>query len=148
MLYRKIEAPIREFLQGSRNKVLVVQGARQIGKSYIIRHVASQLFPNYIELNLVEDKEGSRLFTNVHTVEDFYLRLSLVAGDKMKGNRDNTIVFLDEIQEYPQFNHTVKILECRQEIYVCGLRLSVGHHLGLYHIKPCWQSENNGYVSS
>lgn len=35
MLYRKIEQPIRDFLQGPRDKVLVVQGARQIGKSYI-----------------------------------------------------------------------------------------------------------------
>lgn len=110
MLYRKIEAPIREFLQGPRNKVLVIQGARQIGKSYIIRHVASQLFSNYIEVNLVEDKEGDRQFAQVHTVEDFYLRLSLIAGDKMRGDRDNTIVFLDEIQEYPQLLTLLKFL--------------------------------------
>lgn len=110
MLYRRIESPIREFLQGPRNKVLVVEGARQIGKSFIIRHVASQLFSNYIELNLVEDKEGERQFENVHTVEDFYLRLSLIAGDKMDGNRDNTIIFLDEIQEYPQLITLLKFL--------------------------------------
>lgn len=110
MLYRKIESSIREYLQGPRNRVLVVQGARQIGKSYIIRHVASQLFPNYIELNLVEDKEGNRQFAGVHTVEDFYLRLSLVAGDKMTGDRENTVVFLDEIQEYPQLLTLLKFL--------------------------------------
>ena len=102
MLYRKIENPIRQFLQGPRDKVLLVQGARQIGKSYIIRHVGRSLFPNFIELNLVEDKEGDRQFENVHTVEDFYLRLSLVAGEKLNGNRDDTLIFLDEIQEYPQ----------------------------------------------
>ena len=90
--------------------MLVVQGARQIGKSYIIRHVGKELFPNYIELNLVEDKEGDRQFANVHTVEDFYLRLSLVAGDKMMGDRDNTLVFLDEIQEYPQLLTLLKFL--------------------------------------
>lgn len=110
MLYRKIEAPIREFLQGPRSKVLVVEGARQIGKSYIIRHVATELFTNYIELNLVEDKESEQQFKNVHSVEDFYLRLSLIAGDKMKGNRDDTIVFLDEIQEYPQLITLLKFL--------------------------------------
>lgn len=110
MLYRKIEKPIRDFLQGPRDKVLVVQGARQIGKSYIIRHVGKELFPNYIELNLVEDKEGDRQFANVHTVDDFYLRLSLLAGDKMMGNRDDTLVFLDEIQEYPQLLTLLKFL--------------------------------------
>lgn len=110
MLYRKIEKPIRDFLQGPRDKVLVVQGARQIGKSYIIRHIGKELFPNYIELNLVEDKEGDRQFANVHTVEDFYLRLSLLAGDKMMGDRDTTLVFLDEIQEYPQLLTLLKFL--------------------------------------
>ena len=110
MLYRKIENPIRDFLQGPRDKVLVVQGARQIGKSYIIRHVGQELFQNYIELNLVEDKEGDRQFANVHTIDDFYLRLSLLAGDKMMGNRDDTLVFLDEIQEYPQLLTLLKFL--------------------------------------
>lgn len=110
MLYRKIEKPIREFLQGPRDKVLVVQGARQIGKSYIIRHVGQELFPNYIELNLVEDKESDRQFANVNTVDDFYLRLSVLAGDKMNGDRDSTLVFLDEIQEYPQLLTLLKFL--------------------------------------
>lgn len=121
MLYRKIEKPIREFLQGPRNKVLVVQGARQIGKSYIIRHVGSQLFENYIEVNLVKDKDGDRQFEKVHTVEDFYLRLSLMAGNKMTGNRDNTLVFLDEIQEYPQLLTLLKFLnEDRKFTYVAS----------------------------
>lgn len=110
MLYRKIEKPIREYLQGPRDKVLVVQGARQIGKSYIIRHIGKQLFTNYIELNLVEDKEGDKQFENVHTVEDFYFRLSLLAGGKMDGDRDNTLVFLDEVQEYPQLLTLLKFL--------------------------------------
>ncbi len=110
MLYRKIEKPIRDFLRGPRDKVLIVEGARQIGKSYIIRYVAKELFTNYIEINLVEDKEGERQFANVHTVEDFYLRLSLVAGDKMTGTRDNTLVFLDEIQEYPHLITLLKFL--------------------------------------
>lgn len=110
MLYRKIEKPIREYLSKPHNKVLVVEGARQIGKSYIIRHVATQLFPNYIEVNLVEDKEGDRQFANVHTVDDFYFRLSIIAGDKMGGTREDTIIFLDEIQEYPQLITLLKFL--------------------------------------
>ena len=121
MLYRKIESPIRQFLQGPRDKVLLVQGARQIGKSYIIRHVGRSLFPNFIELNLVEDKEGDRQFENVHTVEDFYLRLSLVAGEKLNGNRDDTLIFLDEIQEYPQLLTLLKFLNAdRRFSYVAS----------------------------
>lgn len=40
----------------------IVDGARQVGKSFIIRHVGERMFPNYIEINMEEDKRGERLF--------------------------------------------------------------------------------------
>ena len=52
MLFRKIEAYIANHLQSGSDKILVVDGARQIGKSYIIREVGKKLFPNYIEVNM------------------------------------------------------------------------------------------------
>ena len=111
MLFRKIESFIREYLTSNSNKILVIDGARQIGKSYIIRKVGEDLFKeNYIEINFVQDKEGNKLFENVNTVEDFYFTLSTVAGDKMK-DKKNTLIFLDEIQEYPQFITLLKFLK-------------------------------------
>ena len=111
MLYRKIAEPIRQFLANKdNNKVLVVQGARQVGKSFILRHVCHELFANVMELNLVEDKEGDRLFADVHTVDDFYLRLSMLHGNSMNGTREDSVVLLDEIQEYPQFITLLKFL--------------------------------------
>ncbi len=56
MLYRKIERNIIDHLRSKSNKILMLDGARQIGKSYIIRHAAQQIFKNYVEINLVEDK--------------------------------------------------------------------------------------------
>ena len=50
MLYRKIEKYIVTHLQSESDKILIVDGARQIGKSYIIREVGKKLFPNYIEV--------------------------------------------------------------------------------------------------
>jgi predicted AAA+ superfamily ATPase len=98
-------------LTSNSNKILVIDGARQIGKSYIIRKVGEDLFKeNYIEINFVEDKEGNKLFENVNTVEDFYFTLSTIAGDKMK-DKENTLIFLDEIQEYPQFITLLKFLK-------------------------------------
>ena len=111
MLFRKIESFIKEYLTSNSNKILVIDGARQIGKSYIIRKVGEDLFKdNYIEINFVADKEGNKLFENVNTVEDFYFTLSTVAGDKMK-DKKNTLIFLDEIQEYPQFITLLKFLK-------------------------------------
>ena len=82
MLYRKIESAIRRNLENPDSKVLVVSGARQIGKSYIIRHTASRLFKNLIEINLIEDFEGPRIFQNVRTTDDFYLSLSSKGSGK------------------------------------------------------------------
>ena len=74
MLYRKIASLIEAHLQSDSNKILLIDGARQVGKTYIVRYVGQKLFENYIEINLVEDALGAGLFANVRTVEDFYLR--------------------------------------------------------------------------
>ena len=94
MLYRKISKRIREYLSSDSDRLLVIDGARQIGKSYIVRWVGQQLFPNYIEINMEEDKMGDRIFAEAKTTNDFYLALSIVAGDKMQ-DKASTLVFID-----------------------------------------------------
>lgn len=110
MLRRKIRPIIFNHLASRNTKIMVVDGARQIGKSYIIRSVAQELFPNYIEIDFVEDKAGDQLFANARTTEEFYFRLSTVAGDRMTGTKDDTIVFLDEIQAYPHLLTLLRFL--------------------------------------
>lgn len=102
MLSRKINTYIEHYLSSNTDKILIIEGARQIGKSFIIRETGKRLYKNFIEVNLVEDSEGEQLFKNVRTVEEFYFALSMKAGKKL-GNYSNTLVFLDEIQHYPQY---------------------------------------------
>ena len=109
MLYRKIASLIEAHLQSDSNKILLIDGARQVGKTYIVRYVGQKLFENYIEINLVEDALGAGLFANVRTVEDFYLQVSMLAGDRMK-EKENTLIFLDEIQAYPHLLTMLKFL--------------------------------------
>ena len=109
MLYRKISRLIADHLRAQDPRILLVDGARQVGKTYIIRYVGKQLFENFIEVNMVEDSLGERLFEQTRSVEDFYLQLSMLHGDKMK-EKQNTLVFLDEIQEYPQLLTLLKFL--------------------------------------
>lgn len=109
MLFRKIESTIREYLQSNSNKIMLIDGARQIGKTYIIRHVGSDLFTNYIEINLAEDFKRERLFANITSVNDFYFKLSTKYGDKMDV-KENTLIFLDEIQTYPELITMLKFL--------------------------------------
>lgn len=109
-MFRKIKAAIIDFLTSQSNKVLIIDGARQIGKSYIIREAGQELFPNYIEINLLEDSLNDRLFENTKKIEDFYLQLSMLAGDKLAA-KENTLVFLDEIQAYPHLLTLLKFLK-------------------------------------
>lgn len=109
MLYRKITKRVEQYLSADSDRMLMVDGARQIGKSYIIRHVGQLMFPNYIEINMEEDKLGDRIFAQARTTKDFYMALSVVAGDKMK-ERENTLVFIDEIQAYDHLLTLVKFL--------------------------------------
>ena len=109
MLFRKIRSIIVEHLKSNSSKILLIDGARQVGKTFIVRDVATSLFTNFIEINMIKDYEGPKLFANVHTIEDFYLQLSTFAGDKM-GNKTNTLVFLDEIQQYPALLTLLKFL--------------------------------------
>ena len=111
MLKRKIRSYIYEHLASKNSKILVIDGARQIGKSYIIRDVAKSLFQNYVEINFAEDKNGPRLFETATTKEEFYFRLSTVAGEKLRGTKDDTIIFLDEIQTYPHLLTLLKFLK-------------------------------------
>ena len=109
MLYRKISVYIKEYLKSGDDKILVLEGARQIGKSFIIREVGSHAYPNFIEVNFVADDEGPQLFKNIHNVNDFYFALSSVAGARLHEYSD-TLVFLDEIQHYPQYLTLLKFL--------------------------------------
>lgn len=109
MLYRKIEKLIDEHLKSDTQKILLIDGARQVGKTYIIRYVGQRLFENFIEINMVEDSIGDRLFANTKTIEDFYLQVSMIAGNKMKAKSD-TLIFIDEIQAYPHLLTLLKFL--------------------------------------
>ncbi|MCQ2355271.1 MAG: DUF4143 domain-containing protein, partial [Clostridia bacterium] len=58
---------------------------------------------------MVEDSIGARLFAETKSVEDFYLQVSMLHGDKMK-EKENTLIFIDEIQAYPHLLTLLKFL--------------------------------------
>lgn len=126
MLFRKIEPIIDQYFRSDINKVLVVTGARQIGKSFIIRHCAKRYFKNFVEINLIEDAESNRLFENIRTTDDFYLMLSTFTSGEL-GDASDTLIFLDEIQEYPKLLTLLKFLreEGRYRYVASGSLLGV-----------------------
>ena len=126
MLRRKIQTEIADYLDNGSDKILILNGARQIGKSFIIRHEGQKRFRNYIEIDLYEDKKGDKIFEGTRNKEDFYLRLSTIAGDRM-GEKENTLVFLDEIQAYPDMLTLLKFLrqDDRFTYIVSGSQLGI-----------------------
>lgn len=109
MLYRKIEGVLEEELLNS-NKIPMIEGARQIGKTYIIRYVGQKLFKNFIEINLLDDFNSDKIFENINSVDKFYMQISAIYGN-MLDTKKNTLIFLDEIQVYPHLITMLKFLK-------------------------------------
>lgn len=126
MLERKFTQFLEHFLMEETNKILLVNGARQIGKSYLIRYVGQKLFSHFVEINLKEDKEGDQVFADVHTTQDLYIRLSNYYSEPL-GDKMDTLVFLDEIQSYPHLMTMLKFLnqESRYRFIASGSQLGV-----------------------
>lgn len=126
MLYRKISQTIDSYLKSDDEKIMVIDGARQIGKSYIIREESKKFYPHYVEINLKNDFDGPKLFEKTTTTEAFYLQASALYGTDMD-SYDNTIIFLDEIQVYPHLLSMLKPLkeEKRYRFIVSGSLLGV-----------------------
>lgn len=126
MLERKFTQFLEHFLMEEPNKILLVNGARQIGKSYLIRYVGKKLFKHFVEINLKEDKEGDQVFVGVYTTNDLYMRLGNYY-QKPLGNKSDTLIFLDEIQSYPHLMTMLKFLnqESRYRFIASGSQLGV-----------------------
>lgn len=105
MLHRKIEKTIIDWLKKEK-KALLIDGARQVGKTYIIRKVLENNHYDYIEFNLIETPEIVGLLTNCETVDDLITNLSLFSNKPfVKGK---TVIFFDEIQEFKELATTIK----------------------------------------
>ena len=126
MLERKFTHYIEDFLLNKPDKVLLINGARQIGKSFLIRYVGTRMFAHFVEINLLEDKEGERVFDSVRNTNDLYVRLSNYYTAPL-GDRNDTLIFLDEIQAYPHLLTMLNFLnqEGRYRFIASGSQLGV-----------------------
>ncbi|MBQ3225127.1 MAG: ATP-binding protein [Oscillospiraceae bacterium] len=105
MLHRKIEKKISEWINNS-NKALLIDGARQVGKTYIIRKVLQDEKCEYVEFNLLKTPALVDLLAKSETVDDMIANLSLFADKPfVKGK---TFLFFDEIQEFKELTTKIK----------------------------------------
>jgi predicted AAA+ superfamily ATPase len=99
MFERLIIKELEQWQHKSSRKPLVIRGARQVGKTTVV-HQFAERFEQYIYLNLEleEDKQPFLRFTNIETLVQnlFFLK------DQLLSLKDNTLIFIDEIQEVPE----------------------------------------------
>ena len=105
MLHRKIEKPIIDWIKTGK-KALLIDGARQVGKTYIIRNTLESEQCDYIEFNLLKTPELSSLLEKSETVDDMITNLSLFSKKPFVKGR--TFLFFDEIQEFKELTTKMK----------------------------------------
>lgn len=107
-LYRAIENDIEHFLTSNRKEALLITGARQVGKTFIIRKCAKKCFEYVVEINFIEKPDTVKLFENARSSEDILLRISALTDVPLVPGK--TLIFFDEVQECKEIVTAVKFL--------------------------------------
>lgn len=96
MLERKAYPRLLAWKSDLPGKVLLVDGARQVGKTFLIEEFARQEFDDYLKVDFLRDGQASYV-SGASDARDLVERLSLMAGHRIEPGR--TLVFFDEVQE-------------------------------------------------
>ena len=108
MLKREISKKIKEYIEGNNEKALLIDGARQVGKTYIIRSTLTEMGIDYVEINFIENKAAKDLFSNFNDSTDIINRISILTNKELK--KGKTVIFFDEVQEVKEIVTAIKFL--------------------------------------
>lgn len=107
MIKRSAETALNDWILNGKDALLLT-GARQIGKTYLIRQCLANSGIPYVEFNFIEQPELINLFSDAKNTQDLLMRLSLVTPTPLE--KGKTIIFLDEIQEFKDIVTRIKFL--------------------------------------
>ena len=125
MLKRKIERELVQFADEKPRTAILLTGARQVGKTFIVREFAKGLYKCFLEINFIKQPEAKSLFENLNGEEDFFLRLSAFTDKELVPGE--TLIFFDEVQECPEVVTYIKFLvdDGRYQYILTGSLLGV-----------------------
>ena len=106
-MFRKDSIAVKEWLETS-NKALLVTGARQIGKTWLIRDEIDKSGYKRFEINFINQPDMVEYLNAEMSAEDFIVKLRLIMPEECKSHE--TVVFLDEIQKCPEIVTKIKFL--------------------------------------
>ena len=110
---RKIYNQLKEWKNSGMEKPLMIIGARQIGKTYIINEFCKNEFSKYIYINLLEHSEIINIFEQPISIKEKYNRIKIYLDIDI--DVENTIIFFDEIQESEQLISSLKYFNESEE---------------------------------
>ena len=108
MLERKAKNQFESWFALSPNKALLVKGARQVGKSYLVNAFASETFEHVVTFDLIADVSVRESFLAAKNPDDLLMRMSIAATEPMVA--DKTVIVIDEVQQCPNVVTFIKYL--------------------------------------
>lgn len=95
MFRRKVYDSLQRWATRRGQTALLVTGARQIGKSYLVERLGREKYQRLLTVNLYLDKAAKRSLAEASNVADLITRLSLMADQPLVPGE--TLIFIDEI---------------------------------------------------
>lgn len=108
MLEREILQRLNEWKNTKPKKALLIDGARQIGKTSIIREFARNNYSNFLEINFILQPQAAAVFESGGTADEIVTALTAFSSNHLE--KGKSLVFLDEIQECPMARTAIKTL--------------------------------------
>ena len=121
---RQYEDKIKKWIDTS-SKALLIYGARQVGKTYLVRKMLQQNNISYFEVNFQEREDILNAISGLNNAEDISMKLALYSNTELK--EGESVIFLDEVQLYPDIITKIKFLvdEGRYRFILSGSNLGV-----------------------
>lgn len=130
MIKRKIYKYLINWKQKKDKSALIIKGARQVGKSYLVREFGRNEYEGYIEINFLKNPLYKNIFKGDLSAEEIFKRLSAYIPN-LKIIPFKTLLFLDEIQVCAEARTAVKFLVEDGSVDV----ISSGSLLGLSYLE-------------
>ena len=106
-MYRKVSITVKEWLEHS-DKALLVTGARQTGKTWLIRDEIGKSGYTRFEVNFIDQPDMVGYLNAEMSAEEFLTKLKMIMPEECKAQK--TVVFFDEIQKCPEIVTKIKFL--------------------------------------
>ncbi|MCD8386591.1 MAG: ATP-binding protein [Bacteroidales bacterium] len=106
-LKRHIDKYLADWKATPNHKPLIVKGARQTGKTVSIRQFAEANYEHFVEINFVENPQFKDIILDGYSPQAIMKRISLL-WPEVKFTPGNTLIFFDELQEFPEIATALK----------------------------------------